>query len=87
MAKKQADAPAPNIQFIGKDETTDKLDQHKKPIVIKAEPLTTINNGEKKIQLPGVEEQLKGPFFHQEASTIVRLYPGLYKLHVAKGGK
>lgn len=40
------------------------------------EPFSLINNGSETIVLP--EDQSK-PFYHAEASTIVRLYGWLYK--------
>jgi hypothetical protein len=43
---------------------------------IRREPLTRIHNGHRTIELP---EDQKRPFYHAEASTIVRLFPLLYK--------
>lgn len=89
MKKKPGDkeAPTPNIKFIGKDETLDKQGADGKPIVLSAEPLPKINDGERVISMPAAAEQLvEGGFYHADATTIVRLYPSLYKILVAKGG-
>jgi hypothetical protein len=53
----------PNIAFVG------RAKNH-------FQPLTVINNGDTMIVLP--EDQSK-PFFHQEAATIIRLFPTHYK--------
>jgi hypothetical protein len=87
-SKGDPQAPAPNLKFIGKDEELDKLDAKGVAHVLEAEPLTKINDGENVITLPSVEEQRTGsPFYHPDAATIARLYPGLYKVSVEKGGK
>lgn len=46
--------------------------------------ITKINNGMEVIKLPSVEEQAN-PFFHKKAATIIRLFPGHYKLFKKKG--
>ncbi len=82
------DAPAlpePNIRFVGKDEVLkDKLDASGNEIVMAAEPPAKINHGEETIRLPDAEAQRAG-FYHEQAATIVRLYPEQYKLLKAKG--
>lgn len=40
------------------------------------DPLMLINNGDTAIVLPDNQDE---PFFHNEAPTIVRLFPYLYK--------
>ena len=89
--KKQAEKgdapelPEPNIKFTGRDEVLkDKLDAQGQPIVMAAEPPTKINHGEEVIKLPDADAQRAG-FFHEQAATIVRLYPEQYKLLKAKG--
>lgn len=40
------------------------------------EPLRAINNGSSEILLPADQSK---PFYHEQASTIIRLYGWLYK--------
>lgn len=46
------------------------------------DPLLVINNGSTTIVLP---EKQGRPFYHQEAKTIIKLYPWLYRKVVPKG--
>jgi len=76
--------PPANIMFVGRDVTLDKTDAKGQAIVLAAEPLKRINNGESVLRLPDAETQSAG-FYHDDAATITRLYPNLYKTIIAKG--
>lgn len=68
------EGPAPNVAFVG-------LKGDKSEYLVE----TSFQNGMlKKIQMPSVEEQLAGPFFHERANEIVRISP-YYKAVKPKG--
>lgn len=58
----------PNIKFIGKDGR---------------KPVQSIRDGAAFIQMPKREVQ-KTPFYHEQASLIVRLFPNHYKIFRGK---
>ena len=71
--------PKPNIKFVGKEDYTviENGEEVKKTRYL--EPPKHFYNGmNKKTTLPSAKDQMQ-PFYHKDASTIIALFPKLYK--------
>lgn len=77
-------APAPNIQFVGRRRVTNK--KTGKIEWVLAEPSERINDGETIIKLPPAVEQRNG-FYCEFAAQIIALFPDDYKIPTVKGVK
>lgn len=78
--------PEPNVMFIGGHfDTSAKNVKEGEPGFMPREPIKAFKDGMKQYRLPHTDEQLKGPFYYEDAGVLVRLFPKLYKTYVAKG--
>lgn len=77
-------APAPNIQFVGRRQVTNKETGKLEWLPIEAPE--RITDGETRIKLPATSEQRSG-FYHERAAQIIALFPDDYKIPTDKGGR
>ncbi len=81
---KKTEAPANNIQWVGKREKLNKETGKRELVPVNAPPF--INDSETRIKLPAPEVQAKG-FFHEDADVIIALFPNDFKKPTDKSGK
>lgn len=83
-ARKQTQAAASNIIFVGK---TERLNKQTGEIErVPRDAPKKINDGETQIKLPSPDEQKTG-FYHARATQIIALFPDDYKIPTDKGAK